>query len=123
LQERLRRQENIRRALGDGTTFSLPRGVWRLGDTVVTGSMAEAYSWIQQVLRNEFPELVVLFMNLVNGSVGYLAPAELYDENIYQVWQTPFAATSLEHLAEICRRTIRDSETVSSYVPNSRHHA
>jgi hypothetical protein len=107
LQERLRRQHNIRVALGDGATFRLPFWGWRIGNTVVLGSMAESYSWIQQLLRMEFPELTVLYMNLVNGSIGYLAPSDLYSENIYQVWQTPFAAGSLEQLADACRQLIR----------------
>ena len=37
-------------------------------------------------------------MNIVNGSIGYLPPQELYDKDIYQEWQTPFAAGSLELL-------------------------
>jgi hypothetical protein len=37
-------------------------------------------------------------MNIVNGSAGYLAPAELYDTDIYQVWQAPYARGSLERL-------------------------
>jgi len=39
-------------------------------------------------------------MNLVNGGVGYLPPRELYGKDLYQEWQTPFAAGSLELLIQ-----------------------
>ena len=39
-------------------------------------------------------------LNLSNGSCGYLAPAALYAEDIYAVWQSPFAAGGLEALVE-----------------------
>ena len=45
-------------------------------------------------------------MNLINGSIGYLPPRHLYDEKIYQVWQTPFERGSLERLAEAIEEAI-----------------
>ena len=58
--------------------------------------MAEAYSCIQQSVRAAFADREVVWLNLVNGSVGYLPPAPLYDVEIYQAWQTPFDRGSLE---------------------------
>lgn len=29
-------------------------------------------------------------MNLINGSIGYVPPIELYDQDVYTVWQAPF---------------------------------
>jgi hypothetical protein len=37
-------------------------------------------------------------MNLVNGGAGDLAPASLQGEDLYQVWQSPFARGSLERV-------------------------
>ena len=68
--------------------------------------MMEAYSWMQQYLRLRFPEFAIIYMNLVNGSIGYLPPAELYATEIYQVWQTPFERGSLELLARACEDAI-----------------
>jgi hypothetical protein len=45
-------------------------------------------------------------MNVVNGWSGYLPPHELYDEDIYAVWQTPFERNSLEQLIQSCRRVL-----------------
>ena len=42
-------------------------------------------------------------MNLVNGSAGYLSPAELYDTDIYQVWQSPYERGGLERLIEAAK--------------------
>jgi len=98
LAERLRRQLRIREAIGDGATFPLDVWGWRLGETLVLGTMAEAYSSLQQAVRRAFPEREVIWLNLVNGSIGYLAPAAAYDLEIYQVWQTPFDRGSLEIL-------------------------
>jgi hypothetical protein len=96
--ERLRRKLRIREALGDGATFPLEIWGWRIGDALVLGTLAEAYSSIQQNVRAAFPDRAVAWLNLVNGSIGYLPPAPLYDVEIYQAWQTPFDRGSLETL-------------------------
>ncbi|QDT42227.1 hypothetical protein Pan241w_23080 [Gimesia alba] len=100
LEERLRRRRNIRRGIGDGTTLELPIWVWRMGDTILVGSRTEAYSILQRELRKRFPERTIVCLNLINGTTGYLAPAELYDLDLYQVWQTPFERGGLEILIE-----------------------
>jgi hypothetical protein len=106
LEERLRRKRDVRRALGDGKTFPLPFWVWRIGDAILAGSMMEAYSCMQRRLRQRFPGRAIVWLNLVNGSLGYLPPAEMYASEVYQVWQTPFARGSLETLAAACENII-----------------
>jgi len=100
LEERLRRKRDIRRSLGDGETYTLPIWAWRIGDAVLVGCCCEAYSILQRELRQRFPANAILCMNLCNGSIGYLPPAEMYDVDVYQTWQTPFARGSLELLIE-----------------------
>jgi len=106
-EERLRRQRDIRRGLGDGDTYALPLHTWRIGDVVLVGSMVEAYSFLQLELRQEFPELTVVCLNLINGSIGYLPPADLYDVDVYQVAQTPFDRGSLEAMVDAFKQSIR----------------
>ncbi len=96
--ERLWRQRNIRRNLGDGNVVMVPLWLWKLGDAFLVGQPNEAYSLYQQELRRLFDPAVVGVINLVNGSAGYLPPSPWYDKDIYQVRQTPFAAGSLEQL-------------------------
>ncbi len=96
LQERLRRKRDIRRTIGDESTFPLPIWVWRIGDVLLIGSRAEAYSRLQLDLRNRFPDQTLICMNLINGSIGYLPPDDAYDTDVYQAWQTPFARGGLE---------------------------
>ncbi|WP_229360759.1 alkaline ceramidase [Fuerstiella marisgermanici] len=96
LQERLRRKRDIRRSLGDGATFAHPISAWRIGDAVLLGSCSEAYSQLQKDLRRQFPKVPLACMNLINGSIGYLPPEELYDVDVYPVWQTPFDRGGLE---------------------------
>ncbi len=104
-EERLRRKRDIRRSLGDGGSFPLPVWIWKIGDAILVANMCESYSWIQQQLREKFPDTAIIYLNLANGSIGYLPPAEMYEEDVYQVWQTPFAAGSLEKLeAEISQK-------------------
>ena len=98
--ERLIRKLAIRRALGDGSRYELPFWLWLAGDSLWVGAMTEAYSVLQLSLRQRFPDLAVICLNLINGSIGYLPPAEYYDEDIYQVWQTPFDRGALEELIE-----------------------
>ncbi len=108
LEERLRRKRDIRRGLGDGSHFSLPIYAWRIGDAVLVGCCCEPYSSLQQELRRRFPDRTILCMNLINGSIGYLPPANLYDSEVYQVWQTPFDRGSFEKTLEAMTQAIQD---------------
>ena len=47
-------------------------------------------------------------MNLINGSIGYLPPSELYDSEVYTVWQTPFHRGCLEQTLETMTLAIHD---------------
>lgn len=100
LEERLRRKLNIRLAIGDGLAFQVDIHAWRIGDVVVVGSCCEAYSVLHRELCRRFPHATIVCMNLINGSIGYLPPAELYDADLYTVWQTPFERGCLEHVLE-----------------------
>ena len=108
LKERLRRKREIRRALGDGSSFPLAVYAWRIGDAVLVGSGGEAYSRLQRELRVRFPSLTMICMNLINGSVGYLPPADLYDVDAYPVWQTPFDRGCLERIGETMAGAIEE---------------
>ena len=108
LEERLRRKLNIRLGVGNGSTFELPVHVWRIGDAILVGSCCEAYSALQRELRQRFADTTILCMNLINGSIGYLPPAELYDTDVYTVWQTLFDRGSYECLLETMTREIRN---------------
>lgn len=107
LEERLRRKRDIRRSVGNGSTYGLAIYAWRLGDAVLVGSCCEPYSILQQELRRRFPERTILCMNLINGSIGYLPPAELYDTEVYPVWQTPFDRGCLELTIEAMATAIK----------------
>lgn len=100
LEERLRRQRDIRRSMGDGSTYSLPVYAWRIGDAFLVGFAGEAYSQLQIELRNKFPDLTLVCLNLVNGSVGYFPPEDAFDLDLYPVWQTPFDRGCLERIFE-----------------------
>lgn len=108
LAERLRRKLGVRQIVGDGPEANVPAWVWRVGDAFLVGQPEEAYSALQVELRGRFAPRPVAVMNLVNGSCGYLPPRELYDQDIYQVWQTPFAEGALERLIEACAKGITE---------------
>jgi hypothetical protein len=100
LKERLWRKRCIRKVVGDGNTASMPVWMWQLGDSLLIGQCNEAYSQFQLDMRASLPSHAVAVMNVVNGSIGYLPPAALYEEDIYAVWQSPFDKGSLEMLIE-----------------------
>jgi hypothetical protein len=106
LKERLSRKLNVRKAVGDGKVALIPLWIWQLGDSFLIGQPNEAYSLFQTTLRQQFPERTLAVMNVVNGHIGYLPNKELYDENAYAVWQTPFAAGGLEKLISFATDTI-----------------
>ena len=117
LEERLRRKRDIRSWLGDDSTFQLQISLWQVGEAIWVGTCCEAYSILQTELRRHFPEHAIVCMNLINGSIGYLPPAELYEKNPYTVWQTPFAKGSLERLTEAvlaaCQKLIHNNPDIS----------
>ncbi len=96
LAERLRRKRRVRQTVGEGETAPIPLWVWRIGDSILCGHPNEAYSLLQTEVRERFPEHAIGVMNVVNGHIGYLPPAELYDLDVYPVWQTPFERGCLE---------------------------
>lgn len=100
IKERLGRKRSIRKALGDGEVARIPLWIWRLGDSFLIGQPNEAYSYFQKELRKQLLPKAVAVMNIVNGGVGYLPPHDLYNKDIYQEWQTPFASGSLELLTK-----------------------
>ena len=108
LEERLRRRRDIRLGIGDGKTFDLPIFAWRIGDAVLVGSCCEPYSILQQELRQRFKGHTLICMNLINGSIGYLPPAALYDTDVYPVWQSPFDRGCLETTLEAMTGVIND---------------
>jgi len=58
-------------------------------------------------LRRLFPDHAVVAMNVVNGHYGYLPPEHLYSEDLYPVWQSPFAAGCLERAIEFSMSAFR----------------
>lgn len=104
--ERLERKARLRESVGDGDTFRFSSWIWRVGDTVFVGWPGEAFSVAQERLRERFADRSVVVMNVVNGSIGYLPPSELYGQDIYEVWQTPLDRGSLERVLAACQETI-----------------
>jgi hypothetical protein len=98
--ERLLRQRRVRASIGNGTTSVERIWLWRLGDALLCATPFEAYSDLQLRIRRELPNRPVFTLNIGNGSLGYLPPRPLYDHNIYQVWQTPFARGTLEQVID-----------------------
>lgn len=100
--ERLVRKLHLVQQLGSGETTSQPAWVWRVGQSLFVAQPNECYSTFQVTLREQFPDLTVIVMNVANGSIGYIYPPELADENIYPVWQSPFERDSLSVLTQSC---------------------
>ncbi|HMI03416.1 MAG TPA: hypothetical protein VK541_13085, partial [Pedobacter sp.] len=98
LKERLSRKLNVRKVVGEGKVTAMPLWVWQLGSSFLIGQPNEAYSAFQQELRTRFPGSALAVMNVVNGHIGYLPNKELYAQDIYSVWQSPFAEGGLETL-------------------------
>ena len=106
--DRLLRQRRVRLSVGDGAVSPEPFWPWQLGDSALCAVPFEAYSVWQTQLRASFPGTPLLVLNLGNGHLGYLPPRDLYDRNLYSVWQTPFASGSLEQLIETAAAGLRE---------------
>lgn len=102
LRERMFRKLQIVKTLGDSGTFAMPAWVWRLGGAIIVAHPNEAYSCFQQDLRAALPDFAVVVMNVTGPELGYITPPEMFKENIYQVWQTPFDKPALGVLTKTC---------------------
>ncbi len=108
MKERFGRQRGIIKAVGDGETSAIGCWIWQLGDSFLIGQPNEAYSQFQLDLRRHLAPYAVGVINVANGHIGYLAPEVLYDENIYGVWQSPFAQGALELLINETKRVAQE---------------
>jgi hypothetical protein len=110
LAERLTRKMHIRWKVGNGATTNAPLWIWQIGDCIIFAAPNESYSLLQTSLRAHFKDRIVAVINLANGSAtGYLPPADLYEKDIYQVWQTPFAKGGLEKLIETAKDSLESN--------------
>lgn len=102
IKERLFRKMQLVKALGGGPTLDMPAWVFRVGQSLFIAHPNEAYSCFQKDLREAFPDYTVVVMNVSGAEMGYINPPELYGENIYQVWQTPYGKDALTVLTKAC---------------------
>jgi hypothetical protein len=98
LSERLRRQAGLIRRLDASPTGDV--WVWHVGDIILVAQHNEAYPDYQQHLRAARPRQAVVVMNVSNNNFGYLYPRAIAGDNIYPVWQSPFAENALEELTQ-----------------------
>lgn len=101
--DRILRASRIISNVGSETT-EFPVTFWKMGEAIFIAYPGEAYSLLQESLREAFPKRVILFINLANGAhCGYVAPQIAYDTSRYPAWQSPLHAGSLEQLIEFCK--------------------
>ena len=109
--ERLRRARNLRACYRDDGHATHPLWVWSLGGCAIVAQPGELYAAFQRELRARFPDRAVVVLNVTNAPGGvYLPPADLYDEDLYPVWQTLLARGAMERVldaatAELARET------------------
>ena len=95
---KLRQVDQIR-AVGQDGVCGQEITAWRTGSALFVATPSEPYSSFQMDLRNSFPDAAVFVVTAANSGVsGYLVPADLYDRDLYQVWQSPYAADALATL-------------------------
>jgi hypothetical protein len=98
LKDRLWRKLNTRKSIGEQTHATLPVWIWQFGEAFIIAQSNEVYSICQEQIRARFKGRFIAFINIANGYLGYLPPADLYGKDIYAVWQTPFEKGGLELL-------------------------
>lgn len=94
MKERYFRRIGARKRVGDGTHAELSFSFLRLGNIIMMATPTEMYSDYQIKIREAFPDHQIIVCNLVNGSSGYVMPAEFYEGDLYQAEMTPFADDS-----------------------------
>jgi hypothetical protein len=108
LRERLVRKRTIAQFIHGRAEVPTDVFAWRFGDIVFVAVSCEVdVSW-QKELRAAFPDHAIVAMTDVNYSaIGYVVEESVWDENLYQAWQPPYAKGSFAALLEACKREVR----------------
>ena len=92
--ERAQRGLALREKLGESSTYDFPIYAWKLGKTIMVGAPIEFYDEFQIFLRRQFPENLILVLDICNGFLNYLPRQEEFTRNTYQVKIALFAPES-----------------------------
>ncbi len=92
--ERAQRGLALREKLGESSTYDFPIYAWKLGKTIIVGAPIEFYNEFQIFLRRQFPENLILVLDICNGFLNYLPRQEEFTRNTYQVKIALFAPES-----------------------------
>ena len=92
--ERAQRGLALREKLGESSTYDFPIYAWKLGKTIMVGAPIEFYDEFQIFLRRQFPENLILVLDICNGFLNYLPRQEEFTRNPYQVKIALFAPES-----------------------------
>jgi len=112
LKERLERRLMVRRDVGAGKSRKVAMTLVQMGDAFLVGAPAEPYSAFQKEIRARFPGRAVAVLNIVNGNVGYLAPAETYSKpGLYQIKISLFRPGCMEQVIEDTTKSLKALET------------
>jgi hypothetical protein len=108
LKERLERRLMVRQDVGDGTSRTVSTTLVQIGDAFLVGAPAEPYSAYQVEIRKRFPGHAVMVLNIVNGNVGYLAPADTYNKpGLYQIKISLFQPGCMEQVIEDTSKSLK----------------
>jgi hypothetical protein len=111
MRERLERRLMVRRDVGEGKERKVRLTLWQIGDAFLVGAPAEPYSQFQVEMRRRFPTHAVMVLNIVNGNVGYLAPAETYNKpGLYQIKISLFQPGCMEQVIEDTTKSMKELE-------------
>ena len=111
LKERLERRLMVRRDVGEGKSRTVSTTLVQLGDAFLVGAPAEPYSAYQKEIRARFPGHAVMVLNIVNGNVGYLAPAETYEKpGLYQIKISLFQPGCMEQVIDDTAKSLKELE-------------
>ncbi len=104
--ERLKRRLLMCASVGDDESRAIEITVWRLGDSYLVSTPAEASSNLQVRLRAEYPGTGIAVMNIVNGYMSYLPAKAEYATHSYQVGVALFKKGCLERVIDGAARAI-----------------
>jgi hypothetical protein len=108
LKERLERRLMVRRDVGEGKSRLVRMTLWQLGDAFLVGAPAEPYSAFQKEIRARLKGHAVMVLNIVNGNIGYLAPAATYDKpGLYQIKISLFRPGCMEQVIDDTARALK----------------